>query len=106
MGLYLTRPHIHDPILNIALAFTFMNLRSIGPFTLAKTKIKKNWFLLLYRFTLPEKPITFGFFGTKSACAKKPESHTGVLVSGAHARLLSTFDRTCLVRITSRAAVG
>ena len=57
-------------------------------------------------FTLPEKPITFGFFGKKSACAKKPESHTGVLVSGAHARLLSTFDRTRVVRITSRAAVG
>ena len=40
-------------------------------------------------FTLPEKPIAFGFFGTKSACAKKPESHTCVLVSGAHARHLS-----------------
>ena len=25
---------------------------------------------------------------------KNPESHTGFLVSGAHARLLSTFDRT------------
>ena len=72
----------------------------LGPFTLAKTKIKKK------PFTLPEKPITFGFFGTKSACAKNPESHTGVLVSGAHARLLSTFDRTRVVRITSRAAVG
>ena len=36
-------------------------------------------------------------FGTKSACAKKPESHTSVLVSGAHARLLSTFDRTRVV---------
>ena len=42
-------------------------------------------------FTLPEKPITFGFFGTKSACAKTPESHTGVLVSGAQARLLSVW---------------
>ena len=57
-------------------------------------------------FTLPEKPIAFGVFGTKSACEKKPESHTCVLVSGAHARLLSTFDRTRVVRITSRAAVG
>ena len=34
------------------------------------------------------------FFGKKSACAKKPESHTVFLVSGAHTRLLSTFDRT------------
>ena len=70
-----------------------------------KTKSKKPGFFVV-PFTLPEKPITFRFFGTKSACAKKPESHTGVLVSGAHARLLSTFDRTRVVRITSRAAVG
>ena len=33
---------------------------------------------------------------------EKSESHTDVLVSGAHARLLSTFDRTRVVRITSR----
>ena len=66
-----------------------------------KTKSKKP-----VPFTLPEKPITCGVFGTKSACAKKPESHTCVLVSGAHARLLSTFDRTRVVRITLRAAVG
>ena len=37
---------------------------------------------------------------------EKPESHTCVLISGAHARLLSTFDRTRVVRITSRAASG
>ena len=79
-------------------------MQSLGPFTLAKTKIQKTW--VVAPFTLPEKPITFGVFGTKSACAKKPESHTDVLVSGAHARLLSTFDRTRVVRITSRAAVG
>ena len=77
----------------------------LGPFTLAKTKIKKTW-VYVVPFTLPEKPITFWVFGTKSACAKNPESHTCVLVSGAHARLLSTFDRTRVVRITSRAAVG
>ena len=70
-----------------------------------KQKSKKPGFFVV-PFTLPEKPITFGVFGTKSACAKKPESHTCVLVSGAHARLLSTFDRTRVVRITSRAAVG
>ena len=75
---------------------------AIGPFTLAKTKIQKPGFFVV-PFTLPEKPITFGVFGTKSACAKKPESHTDVLVSGAHARLLSTFDCTRVVRITSRA---
>ena len=70
-----------------------------------KPKSKKPGFFVV-PFTLPEKPIAFGVFGTKSACAKKPESHTCVLVSGAHARLLSTFDRTRVVRITSRAAVG
>ena len=64
-----------------------------GPFTLAKNKIQKPGFFVV-QFTPPEKPITFGVFGTKSACAKNPESHTVFLVSGAHARLLSTFDRT------------
>ena len=54
-----------------------------------KPKSNKPGFFVV-PFTLPEKPITFGVFGTKSACAKKPESHTGFLVSGA--RLLSTFD--------------
>ena len=46
-----------------------------GPFTLAKTKIQKTWVFkpgfFVVPFTLPEKPITFGGFGTKSACAKK-----------------------------------
>ena len=70
-----------------------------------KPKSKKPGFFVV-PFTLPEKPISFGVLGTKSACAKKPESHTDVLVSGAHVRLLSTFDRTRIVRITSRAAVG
>ena len=32
---------------------------------------------------------------------KNPNIITCVLVSGAHARLLSTFDRTRVVRITS-----
>ena len=70
-----------------------------------KPKSKKSGFFVV-PFTLPEKPIAFGVFGTKSACTKKPESHTCVFVSGAHARLLSTFDRTRVVRITSQAAVG
>ena len=70
-----------------------------------KAKSKKPGFFVV-PFTLPEKPITFGVFGTKSTCAINPESHTCVLVSGAHARLLSTFDRTRVVRITSWAAVG
>ena len=49
----------------------------------------------MYRLTLPEKPITFGFLARKAQ--KNPESHTDVLVSGAHARLLCTFDRTRVV---------
>ena len=44
---------------------------SIGPFTLAKTKIQKTWVFCLYRLHCQKKPITFRFFGTKSACAKK-----------------------------------
>ena len=75
---------------------------AIGPFTWQKPK-SKNLVFCCTVYTA-EKPITFGVFGTKSACAKKPESHTDVLVSGAHARLLSTFDRTRVVCITSRAA--
>ena len=78
----------------------------IRPIYIGKYQNPKNLGFFVVPFTLPEKPITFGVFGTKSACAKKPESHTCVLVSGAHERLLSTFDRTRVVRITSRAAVG
>ena len=48
-------------------------------------------------------PITFGGFGTKSACAKKPESHTGFLVSGVRD---FSLPLTVRMRITSRAAVG
>ena len=67
--------------------------QTLGPFTLAKTKIQKTW-VFVVPFTLPDKPITYRvFFGKKSACTKKLEYHTGFLVSGAHARLLSTFDR-------------
>ena len=76
------------------------------PIYIGKNQNPKNLGFLLYRLHCQKKPIAFGVFGTKSACAKKPESHTCVLVSGAHARLLSTFDRTRVVRITSRAAVG
>ena len=72
---------------------------------MAKTKVPKTWVFCCTVYTA-RKPITFGVFGKKSACAKKPESHTCVLVSGAHARLLSTFDRTRVVRITSRAGRG
>ena len=85
--------------------FFFFNIRKKAHLHWQKPKTQKPGFFVV-PFTLPEKPITFGVFGTKSACAKKPESHTDVLVSGAHARLLSTFDRTRVVRITSRAAVG
>ena len=70
------------------------------PIYIGKNQNPKNLGFLFVPFTLPEKPITFGFFGMTSACAKKPESHTCVLVSGAHERLLSTFDRTRVVRIT------
>ena len=76
------------------------------PIYIGKNQNPKKPGFFVVPFTLPEKPITFGVFGTKSTCAKNPESHTCVLVSGAHEQLLSTFDRTRVVRITSRAAVG
>ena len=78
---------------------------SFGPFTLAKTKIQKTWVFCCTVYTA-RKTHNIRGFGTKSACAKKPETYTCVLVSGAHARLLSTFDRTRVVRIMSRAVVG
>ena len=53
-----------------------------------KPKSKKPGFFVV-PFTLPEETHSFRGFGKKSACAKKPESHTCVLVSGEHARLLS-----------------
>ena len=82
--------------------WTLGKIREIRPIYIGKNQNPKNLFFVVVPFTLPEKPIAFGVFGTKSACAKKPESHTDVLVNGAHARLLSTFDRTRVVRITSR----
>ena len=66
----------------------------IGPIYIGKNQNPKNLGILLYPLHCQEKPITFGVFGTKSACAKKPESHTGFWVSGAHVRLLSTFNST------------
>ena len=83
----------------------YIHKHRLGPFTLAKTKIQKTWVFCCTVY-IARKPITFGVFGTKSACAKKPESHTCVLGSGVHAWLLSTFDRTRVVRITSWTAVG
>ena len=64
----------------------------IGPFTLAKTKIQKTWvYCTVYT---ARKTHNFFLGGARKAHArKKPESHTVFLVRGAHARLLSTFDR-------------
>ena len=78
----------------------------LGPFTLAKTKIQKTWVFCCTVYTARKTHNIRGFWHKKRMREKKPESHTCVLVSGAHERLLSTFDRTRVVRITSRAAVG
>ena len=78
---------------------------TIGPFTLAKIKIQKTWVFCCTVYTARKTHNIQGFWHEKRM-REKPESHTCVLVSGAHARLLSTFDRTRVVRITSRAAVG
>ena len=76
-----------------------------GPFTLAKTKIQKTWVFCCTVYTA-RKTHSIRDFWHEKRMREKTESHTCVLVSGAHARLLSTFDRTRVVRITSRAAVG
>ena len=64
----------------------------IGPFTLAKPKIQKTW--LFVPFTLPENPYHSGVLARKAHARKNPNIILVFLVSGAHARLLSTFDRT------------
>ena len=47
-------------------------IETIGPFYIGKNQNPKNLgFFVVVPFTLPEKPITFGVLGTKSACAKK-----------------------------------
>ena len=58
----------------------------VGPFTLAKTKISKNLgFLYATVYTARKGAIGIqGFWHVLCACAKNPESHTDVLVSGAH----------------------
>ena len=77
----------------------------LGPFTLAKTKIQKTWVFCCTVYTARKTHNIRGFWHEKRM-REKPESHTDVLVSGAHARLLSTFDRTCVVRITSQPRSG
>ena len=70
----------------------------IGPFTLAKTKIRTVY--------TARKTHNIRGFGHEKRMREKTWISYLRLVSGAHARLLSTFDRTRVVRITSRAAVG
>ena len=43
----------------------------IRPIYVGKNQNPKNLGFFVVPFTLPEKPITFWFFGKKSACAKK-----------------------------------
>ena len=76
------------------------------PIYIGKNQNPKNLGFLLYRLHCQKNPYHSGFLARKAHARKNPESHTDVLVSGAHARLLSTFDRTRVVCITSRAAVG
>ena len=90
----------------LASSDNFLNDKN-RPIYIGKNQNPKNLGFLLYHLHCQKNPSHSGFLARKAhTCAKKPESHTCVLVSGAHARLLSTFDRTRVVRITSRAAVG
>ena len=75
--------------------FIFTIYQNYRPIYIGKTqKSTKNLVFVVVPFTLPEKPITFGFFGTKAHARKTPNLILFFGVSGAHARLLSTFDRT------------
>ena len=55
-----------------------------------KPKSQKPEFFVV-PFTLPEKPITFGVFGTKSACAKNPESHNIFVYDRTSAMIATTI---------------
>ena len=76
-----------------------------GPFTLAKTKIQKTWVFCCTVYTARKTHSILCFWHGKRM-REKTRISVCVLVSGAHARLLSTFDRTRVVRVTSRAAIG
>ena len=69
---------------------------------MAKTKIQKTWVFCCTVYTARKTHNIRVFWHEKRMREKNPESHTDVLVSGAHARLISTFDRTRVVRNTSR----
>ena len=70
----------------------------IRPIYIGKNQNPKHLGFVVVPFTLPETPITFRFFWLEKRMRKTPESHTGFLVRGAHARLLSTFDRTYIAQ--------
>ena len=65
----------------------------LGPFTLAKTNIQKTWVFCCTVYTARKTHNFLVFLARKAHARKNPESHTGFLISGAHARLISTFDR-------------
>ena len=71
------------------------------PIYIGKNQNPKNLGFLLYRLHCQKTHNIRGFWHEKRM-REKTESHTDVLVSGAHAQLLSSFDRTRVVRITSR----
>ena len=81
--------------IHLFLNFVWHSLLILGPFTLAKTlKIQKTWVFCCTVYTARKTHNIRGFWHEKRMREKPPESHTCVLVSGAHERLLSTFDRT------------
>ena len=70
------------------------------PIYIGKNQNPKKIVFFVVPFTLPEKPITFRVFGKKSACAKKPESHTVFLVR------MRDFSLPLTVRSAHYAAAG
>ena len=79
---------------------------AIGPFTLAKTKIQKTWVFCCTVYTARKTHNIRVFWHEKRMCEKTRISYIDVLVIWCACATLSTFDRTRVVRITSRAAVG
>ena len=92
-----------EPVRDVCAPALLCEIDTIGPFTLAKTKIQKPGFFCCTVYTARKTHSIRGFWHEKRMREKTRISYL-CLVSGAHARLLSTFDRTRVVRITSRAA--
>ena len=79
---------------------------SLGPFTLAKTKIQKTWVFCCTVYTARKTHSIRGFCHEKRMREKTWISYLCFGKWCACATSLYLWPYTCIVRITSRAAVG